>query len=479
MAEIFDPKLMVNGKKNIWQQHGFKIILIFTLIILLISGYLIYRSYLSPSYELYQLLPQKYDISFEFKADRFIFPDLQKKQFLENESLNRIYQEVQKEIKANLLALPAESQEFLNKFQHLIFFASSAENFGLVGKIPNKKVGRQLTELNFPGLYTQTIKKQIFIISNNRDLLKEMASQKLSASTLPYFSVSISPWLKVKVQHSFFIQQYASQTLVVLQQIFWPLSLTDKNYSLELNSGFKSLELLLAPESPDYLNTSAVLNIKDLLTYLPADSRTVIGLADLQILTENLEKNDNLQNIFRDFDSYFWLNYQISLSNLLKNIQNPFLIGLDDQNWRIVTSAENINLADYYLRQYFGQFKPKTQEITLPDGSKAIELINNPKSVKFIEQTIDNWEIKQFSGDSSENIGYAQKDNILIIGNNLTEIFSNDGSWHDFQKEDISVIFSFKPLQSQLKSSDFLKDFTEITAIMDNLGQIKVYLELQ
>lgn len=475
MTEIFDPKLTVKKSKKIWQKHGFRLILIFILILLIISGYLIYIFYLSPSYELYGLLPKEYDVSFELKTDRFIFPPLQQKQLLENQTINQLYQEVKKEIDTELSNLPFESQAIFNKFKHLILVVSSAESFGLIGKIPDKKTAKQLNQLSFPDLFAQIIKDQILVVSNNQSLLNEMASQKLFATTLPYFSISVSPWFKINIQKSFFDKQYQSQSLTYLQQILLPLSLTSNNYSLEISSSYNLLELLLTPD--ELKNQGGQLDLSNLLSYLSKDSDTVFGLVDLGILMENLEKNENLQALFRQLDSYFWLELQISLSNLMKNIKGPFLIGLSSYNWQIVTNIENKELANYYLRQYFGQFKPKAQEISLPDGTKATELINNPASVVFDEYEINSWKISQVAG-SSKNVGYAEQEGLLIIGNNLTEIFNNQGFSQNCQKENVSMIFSLNPIESGLKPSDFLKKFANITAILTNSGQIKACIEL-
>ena len=475
MAEIFDPKLIINKTGKFAQKKGFVLIAIFTAILMAISGYLIYAFYLTPSYELHQLLPQNYDISFEFKADRFTFPSVQKNQLLKNPTFNIIYDGIKQEIDNQLDVLPLDAKTALLGFKHFIFFLSENNHFGYIAKIKDNQTKKQLAKLNFSGWPTKIIKDQIFLAANNEDLLNEMASQKLSLGPLSYFSISISPWLKTSFQNNFFKQNYNSQTLTSLQQILLPLALTDNNYSLEFNSNFKLLETILSPEKSTDLSNSIDLN--DLMAYLPSNSNTVFGLADLNTLTENLDKNPNLQALFSQFDSYFWLNYQISLSNLLKKLKGPILIGIDGQNWRIITNSKNIELAEYYLHQYFGQFSPKTQLITLPDGTMATELINNPDSVIFKEIEDDGWKF-HINNDYDGQIGYAEMNDLLIIGNNINNI-EYFGFQPNCQTEDITAIFSINPEKSSLKVSAFLKNFTEVTAVQLNSGHLKVCFEIK
>lgn len=476
MTEIFNPQIAFQKPRKFSQKYGFFLVLIFTLIVLLIAGYLIFIYYLSPRFELYQLLPKNYDISFELKTDRFTLPPMQKRQLLENEMIKEIYQDVRQEVEKNLQNMPPETGLILKQFPHLIFFSASPKSFGLIGEIPDKKIVKQLNELKLSGWQSRLIKKQVFIASNDENLLKEMMAQKLTAKSIPYFSIAVSPWFKTNVQKNFFNQKYSSLTLTNLQQILWPLSLTNNNYSLTLKSGYKLIEVLLTPEnfqkSEDLSNSPS---LSQLLPYLPSQSPTILGLSDFN-LTANLENNENLRNLFQKFDSYLWQSYQISLSNLVKEIKGPLIASLENNQWRIVTNASNKNLAEFYLRRHFGQFKPKTEKVILPDNTFATELVNNPEAVTFKEKTQDNWQY-YLVADFATDLGYAIDGNFLIIGNNLLKT-DDQPLVLDCQADNLEGILRLKPQESLLKSSNLLKKFSEITILETNIQQIKICFKL-
>lgn len=472
MENFIQPELSQRANK-IWQKHGFKIILVSLALLLIACGYLIYIYYLAPAYELEQLLPENYDISFELKLNRFALPEIQKKELLSNKTINRVYLAGKLGIDDYLNKLPLATQADLKKFKQLILFTDSLENIGLIGKIPDRQTYRKILSGNFPDLFAKILKKQILIVSNNETLLKEMAGRKLTAATLPYFSLSFGNWLKINIQNSFFEKKYPNPTITELQKILWPLTLTKNSYSLKFNAGFKYLELFLTPAvKPKSVSPSL---LDKFLAYLPANSDFVLGLNDLSVLTAGLETNNNLQDLLKQADYYLWQNYQISLSNLIKTIKGPILIGINDKTWRIITVMDNKDLAKSLLKQYFGQFKPKTKKNTLPDGSLATELIADPDSVSFIEFDRDGWHFSLIAPD--KKIGYISQNNLLIISNDLDNI--NNGNFRLCQNKNLHSVFSILPGDSQFKIADSLLEFNKIEVINNIAGEIKVCLELK
>jgi len=476
MTEIFNPQIAFRKSQKFSKKYGFILVFIFTLIILLIAGYLIYIYYLSPQFELQQLLPKNYDISLELKTDRFTLPMLQKRQLLENGVIKEIYQEIQQEVEKNLQNLPAEAGLILKRFPHFIFFSASPQSFGFIGEITDKKMIKRLNVLKINGWQSQTIKKRVFIASNDENLIKEMLEQKLSATSIPYFSIAVSPWLKINVQKNFFNQKYPGIILSDLQQIFEPLSFTNKSHSLTFKNSYKTLEVVLTPENfQKQENLSNLPSLSRLLSYLPIQSPVIFGLSDLNLMA-SLEKNDNLRNLFQQFDSYLWQNYQISLSNLIKEIKGPLLASFENNQWRVITNTTNKNLAEFYIKQHFGQFKPKTDRVILPDNTFATELINNPEAVVFEEKTQYNWQYYLIA-DFTSDFGYAVNDNLLIIGNNLPKA-EDQPFVLDCQVNNITGILKFKPQESLLKSSNLLKKFSEITILGTDNQQIKICFKL-
>jgi hypothetical protein len=136
---------------------------------------------------------------------------------------------------------------------------------------------------------------------------------------------------------------------------------------------------------------------------------------------------------------------------------------------------DNKDLAKSLLKQYFGQFKPKTKKNTLPDGSLATELIADPDSVSFIEFDRDGWQFSLIAPD--KKIGYISQNNLLIISNDLDNI--NNGNFRLCQNKNLHSVFSILPGDSQFKIADSLLEFNKIEVINNIAGEIKVCLELK
>jgi len=473
---MVNPGVNFASPKRSWQKHGFKIILSLTAVLLIISGILIYHYYLKTDYALDQLLPQNLAISFELKMDRFTLPKVSKDQFLKNELLEAVYNAVNQEIEQQLGQLPPESQAELKKIDHLILFVTPAGEFGLVAKIPASYSAKKNSQVIFPGWQTAVIKKKFLAISRSQSIIQQLTEQKLAVASWPDFSVTLSPWLNISVSETFFHNQYPSPILTELQNVLWPLALTKNNYSLQFNSGYKFLETVLIPDQAE--PTANLTDLASWLDLMPGQSQVILGLPNLADFSSNLESNPNLAQLFEEIDHYLWLDYQISLSNLIKKINGPVLIGKGGDDWRIIAKIENLYLADSYLRSYFGQFQPKKQKITLPDGTMATELISNPEAVTLVEKNINDWTVFIIH-DSPAKVGYATKGDLLMIGNNIEEAMSAQKFYLDcFKNNQVFSIFSIKDTNNEL-FAPILRNFAKINVITTDKGQIKACFTLK
>lgn len=477
MAIIFNPKPITSHGNKLTPQRSFLIVIILTALLMVISGYLIYIYYLAPHPELYQMLPADYDISFELKTDRFSLSHLQKKQLLENETINAVYREALKEIENSIKDLPAEIKNSFIRLPHFVLFFTSPRTFGLISEISDNRAKKTLTQFNFNNISGKLIKGGIFIASNNPTLLEEMANNKLTATAIPYFSIALSPWLKINIQKNFFNQQYSSPVINNFQRIIQPLSLSNNNYSLSLINSYKLLELVLSPERQNFAENNSIIIDNTLLNYLPTDYSMAIGLADIKLLTENLAKNGNLSDFFKHYDSYFWTNYQISLSNIIKKINGPLVIGLNNQHWRVITGASNKEQVEYFLKQYFGQFKPIAKNVVLPDKTLATEMVNNPGSVVFDEKTIENGKLYTIK-DQLDGAGYIIINNLLIIGDNLSAVNQSEVDL-PCSAGNMQILFSVNPQKSSIISSEMIKQFPNITVYQDSDNNIHACLMLK
>lgn len=477
MTEIFEPKIIALKERKFWQKYSLITVLSLMTLLLVICGYLIYHYYYLTDYDLNQFLPENYLLSVELKTDPFNLPKMQLAQLLTNPIFNQLYQSIRTDLDDYLINLPADSRQLLSQFQESLFFLTTADSFGFIAKIPNEKLTKQLRPANFPGFYTKIIDNRLFLLSNSQELFSILNNKNVAVKAKPYFSLSLSPWLKINLPKSFFTENYNTPILNTFKQIAWPLSLIADNYTLEITSQFKQLQFKLYPATKLITKASNQITLADWLKYLPENYNLLIGFADLKNFTENLQKNQNMQDIFKDLDAYLWQTYQLSLSNLIKQITGPVIFSQDHDNWQIITALANKQLAESYLKQYFGQFKPKNQQIKLPDGTLATELINNPESIAFDTFEKDGWKFNIIK-DNSYKIGYKYKENALIIGTNLENSLSPSKQL-DCQGSNISNIFSLKPEIISNQLSSYLLSFSQITAFQTNQNQIDVCLNLK
>jgi hypothetical protein len=470
MEDFINPEL-TRQTNGIWQRHGFKIVLGLVALLLIICGYLIYLYYFSPSYQLKQLLPQNYDISFEFDFTRLTLPASEQRTLINNPAIGQIYLLAKKKLDGYLSNQPAEIKESLTKLDHFILFFQAPNKYGIIANISNKNLLNNFTATPISDWNYQILKNQILIAANNETLLKEMSGQKLVRNRLSYLTIYSGNWLKIDLQSNFFKNRYSSQLLVGIQNILRPIADKSNHYSLDITAGFKNLELLLIPEPAQRVDSPV---LDELLGYLPNNQAMIFGLTDLTEFKNSLENNNNFKTLFQLLDNYCWKNWQISLSNLIKTVNGPIIVSFNGKNWRIITIKDNQNLANSTLRKYFGQFKPKIINLILPDGSKGQKIIADTETVKFNEFEKNGWNYSIIT-DYVGNIGYASHNNTLIIGNNLGEF--NYRNWHHCQNNEIVAIFSLIPNKLSIGLLDWLNYFNRIDLLKDSSAKIKSCLE--
>lgn len=474
MNDFITAKNNAGAIKNFWQKHGTKVVWIFLAVIIIICGYLIYIYYLTPAYDLNSLLPQNYAISFELKTDRFTLPPLQKNQIFSHPAITSLYSTGQKEINDLLKNWPEKNRQTLGNFNHLIFIVVKPGQYGFLGQIPNKKTAKELELLDWFGLNTAIIKQRIFLVTNDENLFKEMREHKPVAGLPPYLSIAINPYLNINMQSDFFNQTYPGQILSGLQKIFLPLSQTGHKYTLELKARYQLMELLLKPKLAELPAPSAPLN--DLLKYLSQEAGFTVGFTDASLLALQLNENPYFKQLFGSADKSVYANYQVSLSRLLQQISGPIVFSAGQNYWRIVAQKDNLPLIQNHLRQYFGQFIPKTQKIRLPDGTTATELINNSIAVSFNEVEQDGL-IYQLINGQTDQIGYFLTDNgQIVIGNQL--LTKPRPFIMESRLDKFIAYFNLMPQNSPIKFSPLVESFKNITIAESVTGEIRAFLRL-
>ncbi len=466
---------------SFWQKNGAKIIIVFLIITGLVASWLMYQRYLRPQYELTQLLPKNYQISFEYKSDRFSFPKLQQEKILGNPALAGIYSGISKDLYYEFNKLNKEAQEILNQSKHTIFFYQDPEKYGLILKIPNKKTVEKIKQINFAGFNKRIVKEQILALANDQELLNQMVSQKISATSIPYLSLTISPWLKISFQNSFLNSSYPNQTLSQFQKTLQPLQFaTPADYLMEIDSDAYSITLALKPAEPfSYENKT---NLWHYFDFFQTNPDLVIGLTDLEDLKFQLENNENLKNLWQKFDSHLWISRQLSLSNLLKQLVPPVVFSLKGDKWQILTVKENKIVLEYYLKSYLAQFRPKESLKILPDGTRTTEFIADFSKINWQESQVGSWQTFQYDNSGNKN-GLAEKDDLVIFSNKIDQlgfdklslscsIIDKNGA-----KLPLETVFSLKSVVSWLNISEELINFDEMTIISAPDGQIRTCLE--
>lgn len=491
-----------------------KLIIVFLILAGILAGWLLYQRYLKPAYELNQLLPPNYQISFELRTDRFSLPKLQLQKILKNPLLKDIYRQAEEGINSELNKLPEQSRNLLKESQHLILFWQNPESYGLLVEIPNNKLAKKFAGADFPGWQTTIIKKQILVLASNPDLLQTIIGQKLAPALPAYLSLSIAPWLTVTLENSFLNEQYQNPLLADMQKILQPLTIeaTANNYQLTLDSNAFALTLSLIPNPAK--NPENNTDLGPYLSNLLDNPDLAVGLSSFNDLAKQLEKNESFKNLWQKLDSYLWINQQISLSNLMKKLKFPLLFSQKGETWQILTTAENQKIIEKQLKSYLAQFAPKEAPKKLPDGTRAIELIADESKIKWLEEkSVDSpseagWQTFTYQlPKNNDKLGFALKNGLLMAGNQINQLKLNKSSTftkHQFSGAEYSVkvldklelncsfaqvqekpiktpianFFTIKPTASWLRLAENLQNFSQITAISSPDGKIKVCLEL-
>ncbi|MBU1037275.1 hypothetical protein KKF32_04615 [Patescibacteria group bacterium] len=468
-AEILYPDYL--KQKSWWSKYRYYFIILGLIILLVFFSYFLYQKYYSPVYELTGLLPQKYDIAFTFKNDYTLFSKNQRQQLLNNPGLNNVYQAGNKIITDFLNKLPADEQLIIKKFSQGIVFFQNPENYGIILALANKKETEKIGELKLTDLYQQIIKQNILVISNNQELLNQMTGKSPSRSSY-FLSIEFSPWLTTYIQNSFFEATYQN-LLGDLQTILKPLQMTNsQNFTLKTFSKPHQLSLELKPlQTPP----TAAENLDDFLKFLPKEYDLIFGISDPTVLIEQLKTNASLNNYFKQADALIWSELQISLKEAIGELTGPIIVAVQGSDWQLLTNRNNQQIIDGYLKNYLAQFNPVKRTITLPDKSQAVELITDPSTVVWENVEDDGWQIfKSSIPETSEKIGYALKDNALLLGNKMGDIKEMDWENQDNLTE-ISSIFTFYPQKQKIfNTSLFIKDFSKITAVSLINDEIKL-----
>ncbi|MCX6785674.1 MAG: hypothetical protein NTZ18_02355 [Candidatus Komeilibacteria bacterium] len=468
---------------SFWQKYAKIFIYLFLAGSAAYAGFLLYQYYLKPSYDLAKAVPQNFQISFELKTDRFSLPALQAKKLLNNPLFKDIYQQAQDGLNTELNKLPKESQNLLAQSRHFILFWQNPGSYGLLAEIPNNQLAKKFAATSFPGWQTSIIKKQILVLASNKDLLKTINNQKLSPALPAYLSLNIAPWLTVSAQNSFFLNEsYQNPLLGNLQKILKPLSFSAVgNYRLTLDANAFALTLNLSPEIANPATTA--LDLAPYLNYLLENPDLAIGLNSWADLNSQLEKNENFKALWQKIDSYLWLDWQISLSGLMKQFKFPVLFAQKGQVWQILTVADNKDLIEKQLKSYLAQFNPREVAKKLPDGTRAIELLANENTIKWQEAENKNgWQTF-----SVNQLGFALKNGLLIAGNQINQLNLNklevNCSIAQIQEKPIKTpitgFFTIKPTGLALKMAANLQNFSKISAFSLNNGQIQMCFGLK
>jgi len=450
-------------------------LLIFLIILILLTAFFLYKYYLKPEYQLNQFLPQNYQLSLEFKNDRLSLPKMQQKKLLDNPTIKDLYSKLNRDVKAVLNSLPPESAQLIQEANHFIFFWMTPEEYALILKIDNQKMAKNLVQAHFDNLHKTIIKDQVFILSNNQELLNNVKGQKIAPQSFSYFSLNISPWLNLRFNSEFLTTNYNNQLITDLQNILKPLSLgTGNSYQLELDSDSQRLSLLLTPEikADNQLET----DLDPYLNLLWLENEAIIALNNLDKLKEQLNHNQNLKQLWQKLDSYLWIGNQLSLSALVNNLQPPVVLSRQQSDWQIITHKNNKSLIEGYLISYLAQFKPREVEKILPDGTRVVEFKADTSQIKGQASQLNGFTINSYE----RNLSILEKGDQLILTNNQGNM--------DFGKpainctlansNSLSTIIYLGTDLNWLKANDQISSFSNLSLMEAGDGTIKACLEL-
>lgn len=453
---------------NTWQKYSKPIIYVLIGLAVIYAGFLMYNHYLKPSYQLTQFLPQNYQISFEYKNDRLTFPAIQQKKLLENPLFKNVYDNITYKLNEEINRLPENEQSILKKSRHGLVFWQDNQNYGLIVELSDGTSTKQAEQADFSPWQQHLFKKEILLLASTQNLLAQMTNQKIAAGSPAYLSLTIAPWLTIKLNQSFFSGNYDDSFLNSIQTALSPLKTSSaQSYQLEVDSDPYTLITRLVPDSQGSATTS--INLKDYLAYLPQNSQLIVGLTDLNEIPGQLTNNPNFKKLWSELDGKLWLGRQISLSSLLKNAQPPVLLSWSADRWQIITTSQNRDLAEYYLKNYLGQFEPKEKTKVLPDGSRSVELIAAPEKIIWQEADRNGWQAFTYpKNEAYKDLGLAIKDGVMIISNQINQNTAQGLELNcsltpkPWENQPLQTLFWLDPQYSSLKLAGNIKDFKKI-----------------
>lgn len=453
---------------TIWQKYSKPIIYGLIGLTVIYAGFLMYNHYLKPSYQLTQFLPQNYQISFEYKNDRLTFPALQQKKLLANPLFKSVYDEVIKKLNEEISRLPENGRNILKKSRHGLVFWQDNQNYGLIVELNDNSSAKLAEQANFSPWQQHLFKNEILLLASTRNLLAQMTGQKIEAGAPAYLSLTIAPWLTIKLNQSFFSGNYDDSFLNSIQTALSPLKTSAaESYRLEVDSDPYTLMARLLPDGQSATTTS--LNLKDYFAYLPQNSQLIVGLTDLQEIPGQLTNNPNFKQLWANLDGKIWLSNQISLSSLLKNAQPPMLFSWSADRWQIVTTSQNKDLAEYYLKNFLGQFEPKEKTKVLPDGSRSVELIAAPEKIIWQETEQNGWKLFSYpKNETFKDLGLLINSEVMIISNKISQNMDQGLELNCslipkiWENQPIQTLFWLNPLNSRLKLAENIKNFSKI-----------------
>lgn len=451
-----------------WQKYSKPIIYGLIGLAVIYAGFLMYSHYLKPSYPLTQFLPQNYQISFEYKNDRLTFPALQQKKLLANPLFKSVYDNVIKKLNEEINRLPENGRSILKKSRHGLVFWQDNQNYGLIVELNDSASAKLAEQADFKPWQQHLFKKEILLLASTRNLMSQMTGQKIQAGSPAYLSLTIAPWLTIKLNKTFFSGDYDDSFLNSLQTALSPLKNSPtENYRLEVDSDPYTLMARLLPDGQSATTTS--FNLKDYFGYLSQNSQLVVGLTNLEEIPGQLINNPNFKRLWTELDGKIWISKQISLSSLLKNAKPPVLFSWSADSWQIITTSQNRDLAEYYLKNYLGQFEPKEKAKILPDGSRSMELIAAPEKIIWQETERAGWRMFTYpKNEVYKDLGLAIKGEIMIISNKIGQNTDQGLELNcslipkTWENQPINTLFWLNPRVSRLKLAENMKNFNKI-----------------
>src|SRR3989338_757518 len=484
MTEIINPEFLNQPFKALprsWRRKiGYWLIIAFLLIALSLAGYLIYQDYYRPDYQLKDFLPAEYSLAAEYKKDENSLSNIALAEILAQPAFSTIYQTAESQMNSYLQDWPLDLRMALKKTPEALWFLTADHDFGLLFKLDGEKQAEAIKDITEVGqLYLKVIKQNIAVISNNAQTTEKITSQKIRAKSPFDLSVSLNPWLKIYLHKNFFSQTFDHAILADLQTILQPLSQgARESYTMHLVSRPHQLLIQLQPEIA--ADQKERLALDNYLKYLPATAVTVLGVNDLKDLEEQLTNNVSLNDYFKQADFLAWLTSRLSLSQQLKNMQSPVIMTDDGHGWQLITNTANQQALDEQLKGYLGQFNPLTQDMVLPDGTKATELVANPAAIQWQSMEQDGWQIFSYQHPQQNSfLGYAVKDEVMIVGNKI-ENFGNFSTNQDCLLPNVSTILQISPPKMEsLTLNHNLTNFAKISAISSSDSRIQLCFDLK